>query len=170
MKKSKSRKVLKDDGPRQIAKVKKAVAWNFSGRSIAIPISLIVDENRRDLTAKYKKEKMMFMKVFEGSYKVEPVYVDSVRLCKNKKPKSVDEYKKCSGGQGKIASKVTMDQYFQPYPPFNLPPFSWFIRDITIKNTKSVLERLQSWSFSIRNPGVIMSTNKHGKTEVSPKQ
>jgi len=113
---------------------------------------------------------MMFMKVFEGSYKVEPVYVDSVRLCKNKKPKSVDEYKKCSGGQGKIASKVTMDQYFQPYPPFNLPPFSWFIRDITIKNTKSVLERLQSWSFSIRNPGVIMSTNKHGKTEVSPKQ
>jgi len=52
MKKSKSRKVLKDDGPRQIAKVKKAVAWNFSGRSIAIPISLIVDENRRDLTVR----------------------------------------------------------------------------------------------------------------------
>ena len=52
MKKSKSRKVLKDDGPRQIVKVKKAVAWNFRGRSIAIPISLIVDENRRDLTVR----------------------------------------------------------------------------------------------------------------------
>ncbi|CAL9216072.1 unnamed protein product [Arabidopsis halleri] len=167
--KSKSRKVLKEDGPRQIAKVEKVLAWNFSGRSFSVPISLIVDENRKDLTAKYTKEKIMLMKVFEGSYKVEPLYVDSVRLCKNKEPKSVEEYKKCSGGQGKIASKVTMDQYFQPYPPFNLPPLSWFIRDITIKNTKNVLDRLQLWGFSIRNPGVIMSTNKHGKTEISPK-
>jgi len=60
----------------------------------------------------------MFMKVFEGNYKVEPLYVDSVRLCNNKEPKSFQEYKTCSGGQGRIASKVTMDQYFQPYPPF----------------------------------------------------
>ena len=52
------------------------------------------------------------MKVFEGSYKVEPIYVDFERLCNQKEPKSPEEYKKCSGGQGKIASKVTMDQIF----------------------------------------------------------
>ncbi|CAH8253340.1 unnamed protein product [Arabidopsis lyrata] len=177
--KSKSRKVLKEDGPSQIAKVEKVLAWNFSGRSFSVPISLTVDENRKDLTVRsfsipahnnqYLSFVLMMMKVFEGSYKVEPLYVDSVRLCKNKEPKSVEVYRKCSGGQGKIASKVTMDQYFQPYPPFNLPPLSWFIRDITIKNTKNVLDRLQLWGFSIRNPGVIMSTNKHGKTEISPK-
>ncbi|XP_019099167.1 PREDICTED: uncharacterized protein LOC104776484 isoform X2 [Camelina sativa] len=170
MKKSKSRKVLKEDGPRQIAKVEKAVSWNLNGRSFAVPISLTVDENRKDFTAKYKKEKMMLMKVFKGSYKVEPLYVDSERLCKNMEPKSVEEYKKCSGGQGKIASKVIMDQYFQPYPPFNLPPFSWFIRNITIKNTKKVLKTLQRWGFSIRNPGVILSTDKYGNTKISPKR
>lgn len=121
MKKSKSRKVLMDDGPRQIAKGKKAVAWDFRGRSFAIPISLTVDENRKDLTvrcftiintlfvfywwnltgvslaycgqAKYKKDRMILMKVFKGSYKVEPLYVDSERLCKHMEPKSPEEYK-----------------------------------------------------------------------------
>ncbi|KAL9307140.1 hypothetical protein AtEden1_Chr1g0026271 [Arabidopsis thaliana] len=114
----KSRKVLKKDGRRQIVKVEQALAWDFLWWSGPIPIELIVDENQKEFTAKYKKEKMMFMKVFEGNYKVEPLYVDSVRLCKNKEPKSFQEYKTCSGGQGRIASKVTMDQYFQPYPPF----------------------------------------------------
>ncbi|CAH8253341.1 unnamed protein product [Arabidopsis lyrata] len=119
---NKRRKVLKRDGPRQIVEVEKVVAWDFLWWSGGMPINLIADENEKDLTGKYKKQKMKFMKVFEGSYKVEPIYVDSESLCKNKEPKSPEEYKKCSGGQGKIASKVTMDQYFQPYPLFNLPP------------------------------------------------
>ncbi|CAL9217257.1 unnamed protein product [Arabidopsis halleri] len=43
-----------------------------------------------------------------------------------------------------------MDQYFQPYPPLNLPPFSWFIRDITIKTTETLLKMLQHASVVIR--------------------
>ncbi|EOA36763.1 hypothetical protein CARUB_v10012631mg [Capsella rubella] len=100
--------------------------------------------------AKYKKEKMMFMKVFKGNWKIEPIYVDSERLCKQKKPKSLQEYKTCSGGQGRIASKVIMDQYFQPYSPFNLPPISWFIRDFTIRTTKTLLKMLQYASVTLR--------------------
>ncbi|XP_010477660.1 PREDICTED: uncharacterized protein LOC104756729 [Camelina sativa] len=146
----KSRKVLKKDGPRQIVKVQQALAWDFLWWSGSIPIELIVDENQKKFTAKYKKEKMIFMKVFEGSYKVEPLYADSVRLCKQKEPKSLQEYKTCSGERGRIASKVTMDQYFQPYPPFNLPPFSWFIRDITIKTTTTLLKMLQHASVVLR--------------------
>ena len=92
----------------------------------------------------------MFMKVFEGSWKIEPLYVDADRLCKNMKPKSREEYKKCSGGQGKIAPKVTMDQYFQPYPLLNLPPFSWYIRNITIKTTKTLLKMLQDRATILR--------------------
>ncbi|CAA7036040.1 unnamed protein product [Microthlaspi erraticum] len=102
------------------------------------------------LKTKYKKEKLKFMKVFEGSYKVEPIYVDSERLCKQRLPKSREEYKQCSGGQGKIASKVTMDQYFKPYPPFNLPPLSWFVRGITIKTTKSLLKMVQHVATRVR--------------------
>ncbi|KFK44445.1 hypothetical protein AALP_AA1G257400 [Arabis alpina] len=94
---------------------------------------------------------MMFMKVFEGSFKVEPIYVDQKRLCKHMVPKTQKEYKKCSGGQGKIASKVVMDQYFQPYPLLNLPPFSWYIREKTIKTTKNLLESLQKLCGLMRN-------------------
>ncbi|XP_024008246.1 uncharacterized protein LOC112084063 [Eutrema salsugineum] len=147
---NKSRKVLKKDGPREIAETKKAVAMNFLWWSGSIPITLIVDENKKDLTAKYKKEKMMFMKVFEGSYKVEPLYVDSERLCMHMKPKSKEEYRKCSGGQGKIASKVIMDQYFQPSFPFNLPPISCYIRETTINTTKTLLQMLQFTGATMR--------------------
>ncbi|XP_006304415.2 uncharacterized protein LOC17899822 [Capsella rubella] len=148
--KNKSRKVLKKDGPRQIVKVVKAVAWDFLWWSGALPFSLVVEENKKDLEAKYKKEEMMFMKVFKGSWKIEPLYVDSARLCKQMKPKNREEYKKCSGGQGKIASKVTMDQYFQPCFPFNLPPLSWYIRKITIKTTKTLLKMLQERATILR--------------------
>ncbi|CAH8253339.1 unnamed protein product [Arabidopsis lyrata] len=164
---NKSRKVLMEDGPRQIAKVKKTVDWKFLGSSFAVPISVIVDENRKDLTAKYKKKKMILMKVFEGSYKVEPVYVDSERLCKNMEPKSPEDYKRCSGGQGRIASKVTMNQYFKPYPPFNLPPLSWYIREVTIKNTKTALKTLQTWGITLRNRGEVTSTDKDGNVTKS---
>lgn len=37
---------------------------------------------------KKKKEKMMFMEVFKGSYKAELIDIDSERLCKHKLPKS----------------------------------------------------------------------------------
>lgn len=98
----------------------------------------------------YMKDKMTFMKVFDGSYKMEPIYVDSESLCKQRLPKSREEYRKCSGGQGKIASKVTMDQYFQPSSLLNLPPLSWNIRGITIKTTKDLIEDFQYKGISIR--------------------
>ncbi|XP_010498902.1 PREDICTED: uncharacterized protein LOC104776513 isoform X1 [Camelina sativa] len=163
----KSKKVLREDGPRQIAKVVKTVEWKFLGSSFAIPISVIVDENRKDLT----KKRVMLMKVFKGSYKVEPLYVDSERLCKHMEPKSPEEYKRCSRGQGRIASKVIVNQYFQPYPPFNLPPLSKYIRDVTIKNTVTALKTLQSWGINFRSPGIVTSMDENGNViRSSPKK
>ncbi|CAH2033729.1 unnamed protein product [Thlaspi arvense] len=147
---NKSIKVLMEDGPRQIAKVKKSVICDLLWWSIPIPINLIVDENKKDHKTKYKKEKVMLMKVFEGDYKVEPIFADQERLCKHRLPKSREEYKKCSGGEGKIASKVTMNQYFQPYLLFNIPPVSWCIRGITIKTAKTLLEALQKTATDFR--------------------
>ncbi|WZZ80875.1 hypothetical protein YC2023_101447 [Brassica napus] len=144
--------VLTEDGPRRVIKVEKAVVYDFfSLTSIPIPLHLIVEENEKDLTGKYKKEKVMLMKVFEGNYKLEPVYVDQERLCKKRLPKSQEEYKKCSGGQGKIATKLIINQYFEPYPPFNLPPLSWYIRGNTIKTSKNLLNALQDTAKIIRS-------------------
>ncbi|KAG7642295.1 hypothetical protein ISN44_As02g022220 [Arabidopsis suecica] len=142
---NKSTKVLKKDGPRQITRVKKTLRYKLLGRSIAIPIHLIIDENHKNLTAKYKKEKMMYMKVFEGRWKVEPLYADQERLCKSRSRINEEEYKKCSDGKGRIGSKVTMEQIFQPCSLLNVPPISWFIREITIKTIKNLLEDLRQF-------------------------
>ncbi|CAA7036019.1 unnamed protein product [Microthlaspi erraticum] len=147
---NKSRKVVTFDGTRQVVESEKEVAWNFLSWSRPIPISLYFQEDTENLSVVYMKNKMKFMKVFDGAYKVEPIYVDSERLCKRRLPKSREEYKKCSGGQGRIASKVTMDQFFQPSSLFNLPPLSWYVRNFTIKFTKDLLEDLQDRSAIIR--------------------
>ncbi|KAJ4879684.1 hypothetical protein Rs2_36738 [Raphanus sativus] len=153
---TKSKKVLMEDGPRGVYKVERSVAYDFFSLTyIPIPLHLIVEENRKDLTGKYKKEKVMLMEVFEGNYKVEPVYVDQERLCKKRLPKSPEEYRKCSGGQGKIGSKLTINQYFEPYPPFNLPPLSWYIRGSTIKTSKKLLNALQNTAKSVRMAGPL---------------
>ncbi|XP_018456410.1 uncharacterized protein LOC108827499 [Raphanus sativus] len=147
---NKSRKVLFEKGPRLMTRVEKSVACNVFGVYIPISMNLIIDENRKDFTTQYKKEKVRFMKAFEGNLKVEPIFVDKERLCKKKTPMTGEEYKKCSGGQGKIASKLTIDQYYKPYPPFNLPPFSWFIRGMSIETSKALLVKLQDSSIVIR--------------------
>ncbi|CAH8382968.1 unnamed protein product [Eruca vesicaria subsp. sativa] len=159
--KNTSRTVLTEDGPRKVIKVKKFVVFDFFSLTyIPIPLHLIVEENKKDLTGKYKKEKVMLMKVFEGNYKVEPVYVDQERLCKKRLPKSAAEYRKCSGGQGKIGSKLIINQYFQPYPPFNLPPLSWYIRGSTIKTSKNLLIALQNTATSARKAGPLKEPPK----------
>ncbi|KFK44442.1 hypothetical protein AALP_AA1G257000 [Arabis alpina] len=145
-----STKVLKKDGPRQITKVEKALTWNFLWLSGAIPIHLTIDENHKNLSATYTTKKMALMKVFKGSWKVEPLFVDQERLCKKKLPESRKEYKRCSRGKGKVGSKVTMEQVFQPSWPFSMLPFSWFIRGITIKTTKTLLEDLRKTSIQHR--------------------
>ncbi|XP_048592696.1 uncharacterized protein LOC106355200 [Brassica napus] len=106
--------VLKKDGPRQITEVEKVLRWKILGYNGAIPIHVIIDENHQKVTATYKKVKVKYMKVFEGSWKMEPLYVDQERLCKSRSQISEEEYKKCSGGKGRIGSKVTMEHIFNP--------------------------------------------------------
>lgn len=105
------------------------------------------------------------MKAFEGNYKVEPIFVDKERLCKKRIPMTREEYKKCSGGQGKVASKLTIDQYYQPYSPFNLPPLSWFIRGMTVKTSKSLLAQVQDTSIAVRTATPMPKETTSNKDE-----
>ncbi|CAH8387747.1 unnamed protein product [Eruca vesicaria subsp. sativa] len=169
MKENKSRKVLFENGPRLITRVEKSVACKVFGVYIPISMHLILDENRKDYMTQYKKERVIFMKEFKGNYKVEPVFVDKERLCKKKIPMTREEYKKCSGGKGKIASKLTLDQFYKPYPPFNLPPLSWLVRGLTIKTSKVLLALLQDMTWLVRTSKPPPSedsksaSNKHEK-------
>ncbi|XP_019094215.1 PREDICTED: uncharacterized protein LOC104756714 [Camelina sativa] len=146
-----SREVVSPDtGRGQIVHAKKAVGWNFLYWSGAIPITMSFLEYRQFHTVHYTVKNKMFIDMFEGQYKLEPLYVDSERLCKHKKPESREEYEECSRRQGRIATKVKLDQLFKPSFLFNLPPISWYVRRITIKIMETLIEDLQVNSAIIR--------------------
>ncbi|CAN8291719.1 unnamed protein product [Cochlearia groenlandica] len=144
-----SRKVLMEEGPMQTVEIKQAAVWKFLWWAGTFPVHLIVQENRKHLTSNYKQEKTMFMKVFEGCWKVEPLLVDE-HLCDTTKPRTREDYERCSNGQGRIGSKVTMDQMFQPSAILTPPPLSWYIRGITIKTSESMIEDLLAEAARIR--------------------
>lgn len=89
---------------------------------------------------KFKQVKPGFMKKFEGSWKVEPILLDE-KLCRPFKPKTLTEYMSQTQGNGRIASKVTLQQLVEPaiVPP---PPISWYLRGITTKTVEMLINDL----------------------------
>ncbi|CAH8386948.1 unnamed protein product [Eruca vesicaria subsp. sativa] len=156
VKKAVSREVTSEndegEGNPPTVKLEKELSWNFLFLSGTIPIRLIVAEDPKKLSVYYEKQKkgIRIMETFEGKYEVEPVYVDAERLCKHMKPKSQEEYRKCSGGKGLIASKVIVDLTFRPASPWDLPLVSSYFRRFTIETTKKVAEDLQMQAGDIR--------------------
>ncbi|CAH8386908.1 unnamed protein product [Eruca vesicaria subsp. sativa] len=144
----------KDKGELDVV-VEKELAWKFLFLSGTIPIRLTVQEDPNKLSVSYQKDKtaMNFLDTFEGRYTVEPVYFDAEHLCKRRKPKSLEEYRKCSGGKGLIASKVKVQQSYRTSFPLDLPLLSSYFRRFTIETTKKVAEDLQMRAGDIRGVG-----------------
>lgn len=143
-----SRKVLVDEGLRQLIEVEQAAIWKFLWWSGTISVQVLVDQNREDHTMKFKQTKSGFMEKFEGCWKVEPLFIDQ-ELCHRRKPSSVEEYISCSEGRGRIGSKVRLEQLIQPaiVPP---PPISWYVRGITTKTTEMLITDLLAETARIR--------------------
>lgn len=107
----------------------------------------------------------MFMTVFEGCWRVEPLFIDE-HLCETLKPKTREDYHRCSNGRGRVGSKVTMDQMFQPSAILTPPPLSWYIRGITIKTTESMIEDLLAVAARIRGGEGGGHDDDQGKNDV----
>ncbi|XWS69015.1 hypothetical protein CRYUN_Cryun04dG0143400 [Craigia yunnanensis] len=135
-----SRKVLFDEGQRQVVEVEQAALWRFLWWSGTISVHVLVDQNREDHSMKFKQVNTGFMKKFEGHWRVEPIFVDE-KTCLPFKPKTWAEYCSCTGGKGRIGSKASLDQLIQPaiVPP---PPISWYLRGITAKTTEMLINDL----------------------------
>ncbi|ONK68571.1 uncharacterized protein A4U43_C05F13460 [Asparagus officinalis] len=127
-----SRKVLIDEGQRQVVEVEQAALWRFLWWSGTISVHVFVDQNRKDHTVKFKQGKTGFMNKFEGCWKVEPLLVDS-----------------CTAGKGRIGSIVTLDQLIEPalVPP---PPISWYLRGITTRTTEMLITDLLAEAARLR--------------------
>lgn len=143
-----SRKVILDEGHRQLVELEQAAIWKFLWWSGTISVHVLVDQNREDLTMKFKQLKTGFMKQFEGCWRVEPVFVDE-SLCHPFKPKTWEEYCSCTGGKGRIGSRVSLEQLIQPalVPP---PPISWYLRGITTRTSEMIANDLLIESARIR--------------------
>ncbi|KAK8480723.1 hypothetical protein V6N13_090393 [Hibiscus sabdariffa] len=104
-----SRKVLVDEGQRQLVEVEQAALWRFLWWSGTISVRLLVDQNRGDHSMKFEQVNTGFMKKFEGQWRIEPVFVDE-EACYPFKPKTLAEYCSCSGGRGRVGSKLLGSQ------------------------------------------------------------
>ncbi|KAH1064163.1 hypothetical protein J1N35_029150 [Gossypium stocksii] len=135
-----SRKVLIDEGQRQVVEVEQAAWWRFLWWSGTISVHVLVDQNREDYSMRFKQMSTGFMKKFEGYWRVEPFFVDE-NTCFPFKPKTLAEYCSCTGGKGRIGSKVSLDQLIQPAiaPP---PPISWYLSGIPAKTTEMLINDL----------------------------
>ncbi|KAG6555303.1 hypothetical protein Mapa_003346 [Marchantia paleacea] len=127
IKEVKYRKLLEDHGHRQIVEIEQAAIWRFLWLSGSLNVCVRVDQDRQALTLKYDLAKVGFMKKFEGSWEIQPLYID------------MDDG---SDSRGRIASLVHLQQVVQPaiMPP---PPFVRYIRGITTRTTEKMLEDLQ---------------------------
>ncbi|XP_047330795.1 uncharacterized protein LOC124934323 [Impatiens glandulifera] len=144
-----SRRVLIDEGHRQVVELEQTALWRFLWWSGTITVHVLVDQNRKDYTMKFKQVKTGFMKRFEGCWKLEPLFVDE-KVCYPFVPKNMEDYISCTRGKGRIGSKVSLEQLIQPalVPP---PPISWYLRGITTKTTEMLITDLIEEASRIRS-------------------
>lgn len=138
------RKVLEDEGHRQLVEVEQLAIWRFLCFSGTFSIRVFVDQNRHTHSLKFHLAKEGFMKRFEGTWDVRPVYVDSPHC---EVVASPEDDPLCS--TSRVASEVHFRQTLQPIlvPP---PPVSWYIRGITSKQTEMLIEDLQAEAKRLR--------------------
>ncbi|KAJ3709347.1 hypothetical protein LUZ61_013052 [Rhynchospora tenuis] len=144
-----SRKVLIDEGSRQVVEVEQAAIWRFLWWSGTISVHVFVDQDRKNHTVKFKQGRTGFMERFEGCWKIEPLYMDnSVSLSQNA-PRTLAEYEKHTNGKGRVGSTVSLEQLIQPalVPP---PPISWYLRGITTKTTEMLIQDLLAETARLR--------------------
>ncbi|XP_077220827.1 uncharacterized protein LOC143854652 [Tasmannia lanceolata] len=150
-----SRRLLVDEGFRQVVELEQAAIWRFLWWSGVISVHVLVDQNRQDYSVRFKQGKAGFMKRFEGCWKVEPMFVDE-QSCFPHKPKTWADYDSCTGGKGRVGSMVSLEQLVQPalVPP---PPISWYLRGITAKTSEMLINDLQAEAARMR--GTVESSN-----------
>lgn len=148
------RKVLEDEGHRQLVEVEQSAIWRFLWFSGIMSIRLYVDQDRQTHTLKYHLAKEGFMKKFEGTWEVKPVYVDAPHCDRLSNP---EDDPSCN--RSRRASEIHFKQVLQPIlvPP---PPVSWYIRGISSKQTESLLQDLQAEAKRLRE-GKESSSETH---------
>ncbi|KAJ4805630.1 hypothetical protein LUZ62_018455 [Rhynchospora pubera] len=144
-----SRRVLIDEGSRQVVEVEQAAIWRFLWWSGTISVHVFVDQDRKNHTVRFKQGRTGFMERFEGCWKIEPLYIDNPVSFSQSAPRTLAEYEKQTTGKGRVGSSVSLEQLIQPalVPP---PPISWYLRGITTKTTEMLIQDLLAETARLR--------------------
>ncbi|KAG0561944.1 hypothetical protein KC19_9G105000 [Ceratodon purpureus] len=155
----KYRKVLEDDGNRQLVELEQLASWRFLWLSGTLSACVLVDQDRSTHVVKYRLAKTGFMKRFEGTWKIEPLYIDE----------SGAHVQAPESGTERVASVVTLQQLWQSVivPP---PPFGGYVRGITTRTTVEMMQELQTEAKRLREGTTLDDDNFDSQDLVVPEK
>jgi len=130
------RKVLEDDGNRQLVEVEQLGRWRFLMLSGTFSTRVIVEQNRRECSLVFDMTKQGMMKKFSGSWKIEP------RLASENSIGTADSNRELPNSDVPSGSWVNFQQVVEPaiIPPW---PLNGYIRGVTERIIREMLSDLQ---------------------------
>ncbi|KAL2612866.1 hypothetical protein R1flu_024558 [Riccia fluitans] len=132
------RKVLEDDGDRQLVEVEQLGRWKFLVFSGTFACRVFVEQSRTEFSMHYHLARQGMMKKFQGSWKIEPKYDNESGSSSSENGENSDS----ENSKKLIGSWVNLQQIVQPalIPPW---PLSNYVRGISAQILKDVCADLQ---------------------------
>ncbi|KAL3680228.1 hypothetical protein R1sor_023184 [Riccia sorocarpa] len=134
------RKVLEDDGNRQLVEVEQLGRWKFLVFSGTFACRVFVEQIRSEFTMHYHLARQGMMKKFQGTWKVEPKYDDESGSSSLEKGENTNG--EHSSSSKLVGSWVNLQQIVQPalIPPW---PLNNYVRGVCGQIIKDVCADLQ---------------------------
>lgn len=119
-----SKKLLVNEDQKQVMEVALTQSWSLLWMSWAMSARAILSNSREEQKVTLKPCHVRFMDGFKGCWdaEVSPRFVDE-KVCFPFKPKSLADYHSCTGGKGRLGSRVSLSQGCPA-------PFLWRLRRI----------------------------------------
>lgn len=139
------RKVLQDDGNKQIVEVEQIGRWRFLMISGTFSCRVLVEQDREQHTMIFDLVKQGMMKKFSGSWKIDAFNTSEASsnglLSATKESQQLEK-------NGQIGSWITFSQVVEPafVPPW---PLNGYVRGVTAKIVREILGDLQRECISL---------------------
>ncbi|MCO5553001.1 hypothetical protein L7F22_006521 [Adiantum nelumboides] len=133
------RKVLQDDGNKQLVEIEQLGRWRFLMISGTFACRVLVEQDRKQHTMIFDLVKQGMMKKFSGSWKIEEFDPsEASNKADRSATKDGDELEKL----GQKGSWITFSQVVEPaiVPPW---PLNGYVRGVTAKIVREILGDLQ---------------------------
>ncbi|KAJ7553259.1 hypothetical protein O6H91_06G090000 [Diphasiastrum complanatum] len=131
------RKVLEDDGNRQLVEVEQEARWRFLIFSGSFPCRVLVEQNREKHSMTFDLLKKGMMNQFSGSWKIEPMYLSEASSKVASEPVNSSK-----ASDPVIGSWLQLHQVLEPsfIPPW---PLTSYVRSVSVKIVREICGDLQ---------------------------